>query len=186
MITNGPNSGARGVAFSQTMEATRMLGTRPSKFKPSLLRPPLWQRLSWLFSANGKAHRRLWKAKYSPRNAAALERLKQTLSDRLKARPKDAASRTVIGDILMFLTWRSLQLRDDDDARYWMGELDEHCANSRERIALRWELLRRLLEANNRPLYVDQACLFLADPLLTLDDHGIAILEIVHVVYEQI
>jgi len=67
-----------------------------------------------------------------------------------------------------------------------MDELDRRFSSSPQRIPLRWDLLQQLLSANDLAAYSEQARRFMADPLTRFEEHGAAILETLHAVYQRI
>jgi hypothetical protein len=90
----------------------------------------------------------------------------------------------VIKDILLFLAWSDLRTGTLAGGERWLTELDRLFPASTERLALRWDLMQRLLQRHSYRDYQNQAGLFLSDAKSA--DFGGAVLETMGVVYTDL
>ncbi|MBI4602186.1 MAG: hypothetical protein HY721_09520 [Planctomycetes bacterium] len=144
------------------------------------------KRLAWQLTRAGRTRNAIWRAYRAPQDPRSLDALSRRLEDlRVRADGSSGSAVAVIHEGNACCAWRSLEVDSRDDAQRWLAALDGADGGSPDRVALRWMLLRKLLDAGDLESYLEEAAKFLQDPLTSPDLHAGAIVETVQAIYER-
>ena len=122
------------------------------------------QKLTWFVTKLGRARHALVTAFEFPDDTRRVEKVERTVTALLRGPSRGNADlgQTIV-DLLVFLCWHATRRGGLAKAANWLDLLARECPNATQRMALRWDLVKRLWQAADLKGFTKQAKALVSD-----------------------